>query len=205
MKSILLFCILLLTCFQSFSQKKIAHKVYLYGNIEKAIGAGKTAIVFEDADAKMELYIIKTLSHEKIPAVSWQSLFIPGSKFTQTESDSILRMNDISSILIFSITGRSSANYSSSNTNVSASAYATANNIYTSGTSNTTGQSFNYTTAMGLKLQVYSFRNKFTNPLGVIEGEAEGSWGIASTTRGILEKIIDRMMSGMKSDNAFVK
>ncbi|RTL55969.1 MAG: hypothetical protein EKK39_02110 [Sphingobacteriales bacterium] len=182
----------------SFSQKKIAHKIYMYGNVENSIGQGKVAVVFEKG-VRIERDIISKFKKEHLQVVSWQDLFLPGSTYTQAQTDSILKANNITSILIFTVTGKATTNYGSSLTN--GSAYQSANTIYGSAYTNT--QSAAVTSALSLRLQVYSAKNSFSNPLAVIDGEAEGSWGVASTTKGIADKIIDRMISGLKSEKAF--
>lgn len=196
--------LLLLTLISSaaLAQKKIGNKIYLYGNASSKL-KGKIVILFRGADPKTELDVVNKFVAQGTKAQSYNSLFIPGVEYSDSEFSKIINENEIQSIVYITVTDIASANYSYSNTNANASAYSTINYTTTSVSSTTNGGSINYTAAVSLKIEVFNISNEFKQPSFVVVGEASGSGGIASTTRSISKKIMGRVISGLSKENAF--
>lgn len=202
MKRIILLLTFISLLATAYSQKKIANKIYLYGNVTNKL-KGTIVILFSGADPKTELNVVNKFKSQGAKAISYNSLFIPGVKYSDDEFSKIMRENDVQGIVYIALTDVATANYSYSNTTANASAYSTLNYAVASGSSSTTGGSIDYTAAVSLKIEVFSISNQFERPVGVILGEAVGSGGIASTTRSISKKIMGRVVSGLSKEQAF--
>lgn len=202
MKRIILLLTFVSILESAYCQRKIANKIYLYGNVANKL-KGPVVILFSGADPKTELNVVDKFRSKGANAISYNSLFIPGVKYSDSEFSQIIRENDIQGIIFIALTNVATANYSYSNTTANASAYSTINYAAASGSSSTTGGSIDYTTAVSLKIEVFSSSNEFERPVGVILGEAVGSGGIASTTRSISKKIMGRVVSGLSKEQAF--
>jgi len=184
------------------AQRKIANKIYLYGNVTNKL-KGTVVILFSDADPKTELNVVNKFKAEGANAISYNSLFIPGVKYSDEEFSKIMGENQVQGIVHIFVTDVASANYAYSNTTANASAYSTMNYAAASGSSSTTGGSIDYTAAVSLKIEVFNISNQFEKPVGIIIGEAVGSGGIASTTRSISKKIMGRVVNGLSKEQAF--
>ena len=184
------------------SQKKIDHKIYMYGNVSSKI-KGATLIKFNEADPETDLKTVKYFNDKGGNAISWNSLFLPGADYTIDEFNKILNENKIETIIMIGLIGITTSNYSYSNTNAYVSAYPTKDGIGVSGSSQTTGGNINYTYGVSLKMDVFSIENNFDKPQGVIIGEATGDWGVASSERSIAKKILRRILKGLEKENAF--
>lgn len=202
MKKIILLLTFITLLGTAYSQKKIANKIYLYGNVTNKL-KGTIVILFSGADPKTELNVVNKFKSQGAKAISYNSLFIPGVKYTDDEFSKIMRENDVQGIVYIALTDVATANYSYSITTANASAYSTLNYATASGSSSTTGGSIDYTAAVSLKIEVFSSSNQFERPVAVILGEAVGSGGIASTTRSISKKIMGRVVSGLSKEQAF--
>ena len=183
-------------------QKKINHKVYLYGNVKEKVKS--TVLVrFSEADPKTDLKTVKYFKELGVKTISWNNLFIPGAEYSEEEFNKALQENNISTIVMIGVTSRSKSNYSFSNTNAYASAYSTQSSVSASGSSYTSGGNVNYTSGLSLKMDIFSIDNSFDKPVGVIMGEATGDWGVASSERSIAKKILRRMLDGLFWEKAF--
>lgn len=202
MKKLFIFLVCIVSFGTVYAQKKIANKIYLYGNVTNKL-KGTIIILFAGADPKTELSVINKFKAQGARAISYNSLFMPGVKYSDDEFSRITKENEVQGVLYITVTDVATANYSYSNTKANASAYSTLNYGTASGSSSTTGGSVDYTAAVSLKIEIFSSSNQFERPIGVVVGEAVGSGGIASTTRSISKKIMGRVVSGLSKEQAF--
>jgi hypothetical protein len=192
MKKIITLIGLLLFTTITFSQEKIGNKIYLYGDLENSIN-GKTLIYYGVDDPKGEVKIIKQFDKKGVNAVSWNKYFIPGYKYSDSEMNATIRKKNIETIIFIKLNSRSTYNQSNSNTS------------YNSWTDsfNTSGSSGSVIGNVGLVFEIYSKEDNFEKPAAVINGNANNSWGVAGSQRGVTLKVVGRVLSAMKKEKAF--
>ena len=191
-KTIYTFLTLLFLSTSIFAQEKIGKKIYLYGDLENSIN-GKTLIYYGVDDPKGEGKIISRFEKKGINAVSWNKLFIPGYKYSDSDKNATINKKNIETIILIKLNNRSS--YTSSSSSTSYSSWTDSFNTY--------GSSGSVVGNVGLLFEIYTKNDNFDKPLAVINGNANNSWGIAGSQRGITLKVVDRVLSAMKKEKAF--
>nr|WP_315160837.1 tetratricopeptide repeat protein [uncultured Flavobacterium sp.] len=174
------------------SQEKIGNKVFLYGNLEGSI-VGKTLIYFGVNDPKSEIKIIKRFKELGINTVSWNNIFIPGTNYTDSERNSEINKNEISTIVIIKPNGTSYSTQSNYNTTYSS---------YTNSL-NTTGSSGSVLGSMGLVFEIYNRTDNFNKPRAVINASADNMWGAAGSQSGLTLKVVDKVLSALEDKKAY--
>jgi len=175
-----------------FAQEKIGNKIYLYGDLENSVN-GKTLIYYGVNDPKGEGKIISRFEKKGINAVSWNKLFIPGYKYSDSDRNAAINKNNIETIILIKLKNRSSYTQSSSSTS-----YSSWTDSF-----NTYGTSGSVVGNVGLLFEVYTKNDGFDKPLAVINGNANNSWGAAGSQRGVTLKVVDRVLNAMKKEKAF--
>tara|TARA_B110000046_G_scaffold4790_1_gene5137 strand:+ start:260 stop:844 length:585 start_codon:yes stop_codon:yes gene_type:complete len=191
-KTIYTFLTLLFISTSIFAQEKIGNKIYLYGDLENSIN-GKTLIYYGVNDPKGEGKIISRFEKKGINAVSWNKLFIPGYKYSDSDRNAAINKNNIETIILIKLKNRSSYTQSSSSTS-----YSSWTDSF-----NTYGTSGSVVANVGLLFEVYTKNDGFDKPLAVINGNANNSWGAAGSQRGVTLKVVDRVLNTMKKEKAF--
>lgn len=184
--------VLLLSTNQFFSQEKIGNKIYSYGNVENSI-VGKTIISYGFNDPKSEKKIIEKFKDLGVDAISWNKLFIPSSSYSDREVNTELNNNEISTVILIKPNGKS--NYTQSNANT------TYNGLTNS--INTSGSSSSVIGNMGIVFEIYNRKNNFNKPAAVINANGSNSWGAAGSERGLVLKIVDRVLSSLEDEKAY--
>ena len=191
-KIIYTFLTLLFISTSIFAQEKIGNKIYLYGDLENSIN-GKTLIYYGVNDPKGEGKIISRFEKKGINAVSWNKLFMPGYKYSDSDRNAAINKKNIETIILIKLNNRSSYTQSSSSTS-----YSSWTDSF-----NTYGTSGSVVGNVGLLFEVYTKNDGFDKPLAVINGNANNSWGAAGSQRGVTLKVVDRVLSAMKKEKAF--
>jgi hypothetical protein len=191
-KTIYTFLTLLFISTSIFAQEKIGNKIYLYGDLENSIN-GKTLIYYGVNDPKGEGKIISRFEKKGINAVSWNKLFMPGYKYSDSDRNAAINKKNIETIILIKLNNRSSYTQSSSSTS-----YSSWTDSF-----NTYGTSGSVVGNVGLLFEVYTKNDGFDKPLAVINGNANNSWGAAGSQRGVTLKVVDRVLSAMKKEKAF--
>ena len=191
-KTIYTFLTLLFISTSIFAQEKIGNKIYLYGDLENSVN-GKTLIYYGVNDPKGEGKIISRFEKKGINAVSWNKLFIPGYKYSDSDRNAAINKNNIETIILIKLKNRSSYTQSSSSTS-----YSSWTDSF-----NTYGTSGSVVANVGLLFEVYTKNDGFDKPLAVINGNANNSWGAAGSQRGVTLKVVDRVLNAMKKEKAF--
>jgi tetratricopeptide (TPR) repeat protein len=190
-KHILLFVTLVVTN-TAFSQEKIGNKVYSYGILKGSI-IGKTLIYFGINDPKSEIKILKRFQELGINSISYNSLFIPGTNYTEAEQNSELNRNEISTIILIKPNGtyyNTQSNYTSSYNSIS-------NSVNTSGVSGAVlGR-------MGLVFEIYNRLDNFNKPRSVINASADNMWGAAGSQSGLTLKVVDKVLDAIEEQKAY--
>mgnify|MGYP004417265245 CR=1 FL=1 len=174
------------------SQEKIGNKVFVYGKLEGSI-VGKTLIYFTKKDPKSEIKIIKRFKELGINSVSWNNIFIPGTTYTDSETNSEIDRNEISTIIIIKPNGTSHSTQSYHNTTYS----GITNSL---NTSSSTGSVLG---RMGLLFEIYSRIDNFNKPRAVINASADNMWGAAGSTSGLTIKVVDKVLSALEDEKAY--
>ncbi len=190
-KHILLFVTLVVTN-TAFSQEKIGNKVYSYGILKGSI-IGKTLVYFGINDPKSEIKIMKRFQELGINSISYNSLFIPGTNYTEAEKSSELNRNEISTIIVIQPNGTSystQSNYTSSYSSIS-------------NTVNTSGSSGNVLGRMGLVFEIYNRLDNFNKPRSVINASADNMWGVAGSQSGLTLKVVDKVLDAIEEQKAY--
>tara|TARA_R110000751_G_C13596629_1_gene461666 strand:+ start:52 stop:636 length:585 start_codon:yes stop_codon:yes gene_type:complete len=176
----------------TFAQEKIGNKIYLYGDLENSIN-GKTLIYYGVDDPKGEGKIISRFEKKGINAISWNKLFIPGYKYSDSDMNDAISKKNIETIILIKLNNRSSYTQSSSSTS-----YSSWTDSF-----NTYGTSGSVVGNVGLLFEIYTKNDGFDKPLAVINGNANNSWGAAGSQRGVTLKVVDRVLNAMKKEKAF--
>lgn len=184
--------ILLLSTTLFFSQEKIGNKIYSYGNVENSI-TGKTIISYGFNDPKSEKKIIEKFKKNGVEAISWNKLFIPSSRYSDYEVNTELTKNEISTVILIKPNGKS--NYTQSYANTS---YSGLTNSL-----NTSSSSSSVIGNMGIIFEIYNRKNNFNKPIAVVNANANNSWGASGSERGLILKIVDRVVSSLENEKAF--
>lgn len=199
MKHLLLF-LLLPTCLMA--QEKIGNKIYKYGELYHSI-QGNTLISFNEADARL---MNKTLGYfSKAGAkdiTSWNSIFLPGTEVSEDSFVNILAENKIQTLISIDILDSSSATMN----RTTASAYSTVNRkqgkstLAAGGTSTT--KTLDYTTEMSLRLSIFSEKDGFSKPVGIVEGKVIND-SPDTTAESLAKRIVRRMTKALEEQRAF--
>jgi tetratricopeptide (TPR) repeat protein len=192
MKKKLILIMLLTMSNVIMSQEKIGNKIFLYGKLEGSI-VGKTLIYFVEEDPKSEIKIIKRFKELGINTVSWNNLFIPGTTYTTSETNTEIMKNEISTIIMIKPNGTSHSTQSFQNT--------TYNGITNS--LNTTGNSGSVLGRMGLLFEIYNRSDDFNKPRAVINASADNMWGAAGSTSGLTLKVVDKVITAIENEKAY--
>lgn len=192
MKKTISIILLLLSANQFFAQDKIGNKIYAYGNVENSI-VGKTIIYYGFSDPKSEKKIVEKFQDLGVDAISWNKLFIPSSRYSDYEVNNELANNEISTVILIKSNGKSSYTQSYSNTNYN----GLTNSL------NTSSSSSNVIGNMGIIFEIYNRKSNFNKPVAVVNANANNSWGVAGSERGLVLKIVDRVVSALEDEKAF--
>ena len=174
------------------SQEKIGNKIYLYGDLEASV-FGKTLVYFGINDPKSEIKILEKFKDIGVDAISWNKLFIPKYTYSESERNSTIDKNEISTIIFIKNGGTSYYTQSSFNTTYS----SLTNSLNTSGTSG------NVLGAMEIEFEIYNREDSFAKPRAVVNASAQNSWGVAGSQSGLTLKIVDRILEAFKDKKAF--
>jgi hypothetical protein len=200
-----------------FAQEKIGNKIYKYGEIYHSI-EGATLISFESANAKLMSKTLEYFSDAGANIKSLNSVFLPGTEVSEDDFTDMLKKNNIETLILVDIIDSSSAMMS----RTTSTAYASINQkkeksrsssdskstttikgkATSTATAVSTTKNVNYITEMSLRLTIFSKKDGFNKPLGVIEGRATN--GSPDTTADqIARRIMRRMVKALDEQNAF--
>lgn len=174
------------------SQEKIGNKVYSYGVLKGSI-VGNTLIYFGINDPKSEIKIMKRFQELGINSISYNTIFIPGTNYTEAEKSSELKRNEISTIILIQPNGTSYSNQS----NYTSSYSSTSNSV------NTSGVSGNVLGRMGLVFEIYNRLDNFNKPISVINASADNMWGAAGSQSGLILKVVDKVIDAIEEQKAY--
>lgn len=191
-KSIYIYLTILFISTSISAQEKIGNKIYLYGDLENSVN-GKTLVYYGVNDPKGESKIIKRFVKKGVNAISWNKVFIPGYKYSDSEMNSAINKKNIETIILIKLNSKSS--YSQSYSSTSYSNWTDSFNTY--------GTSGSVVGNVGLLFEIYTKRDGFDKPLAVINGNANNSWGVAGSQRGVTLKVVKRVLDAMKDGKAF--
>jgi len=194
MKKKIILKLLLVFTISFYSQEKIGNKVYLYGNLESSIN-GKTLLFYGVEDPKGENGILKRFKDKGVNVISWNKIFLPGYKYSDSERSEKIFENKIQTIVLVKLNGTSTYNQSFSNTTY---------NKWTNSL-NTSGSSGKVVGNVELLFEIYTARNGFEKPVAIVNGNANNSWGAMGSQRGVTLKIVDRVLNSMKKNKAFLE
>ena len=191
-KTIYILLTILISATSIYAQDKIGNKLYAYGDLENSVN-NKTLVFYGVDDPKGENKIIKLFEKKGVNAVSWNKLFIPGYKYSDTDMNNTINEKNIETIILIKLNSKST--YTQSNSNTS----------YNSWTDsfNTSGSSGSVIGNVGLIFEIYNIKDGFEKPVAVINGNANNSWGVAGSQRGVTLKVVDRVLKAMQKKNAF--
>lgn len=182
-----------------FAQKKIEHKIYLYGDISNKINSN-VLIHFIGNDPNIDFNTAKIFKNKGVNAISWNSLFLPGTEYSQEAYRKSLETNGIRTIIEIEYTNVSFDNYSYVETTVD----NTNDGIETSSqTLQTNFVNEDYVEDVSLKMNVLTVNNSFRKPIAVIIGNARCTIKSISTQRSITNKIMRRIVNGLEKEMAF--
>lgn len=184
------------------AQKKIGTKIFLYGLVEGQL-SGNILIFFPGADPSTEFSVVDIFRKRGHQAFSYNSLFLPGTTYSETEFYNVLNDNNITAMISIAITDVAYGGYNYTNTTASGSAYWTSNSATAQVKSSSQAGTVMYTKSVSLNLHIYSSKNMFVKPIAVVAGEATGSGGVASTAKSITKKIMGRIIAGLENEYAF--
>lgn len=190
-KHILLLVTLVITNIAN-AQEKIGNKVYSYGVLKGSI-VGKTLVYFGINDPKSEIKIMKRFQELGINSISYNSIFIPGTNYTDAEKSSELNRNEISTIIVIQPNGTS---YSAQSNYISS--YSSISN-----TVNTSGVSGSVLGRMGLVFEIYNRLDNFNKPRSVINASADNMWGAAGSQSGLTLKVVDKVLDAIEEQKAY--
>lgn len=182
-----------------FAQKKIEHKIYLYGDVSNKINSN-VLIHFMGNDPNIDFNAAKIFTDKGVNAISWNSLFLPGTEYSKEEYRKSLEKNGIRTIIEIEYTNVSFDNYSYVETTID----NTNDGIETSSqTLQTNFVDEDYVEGVSLKINVLTINNNFRKPIGVIIGNARCTIKSISTQRSITKKIMRRIVNGLEKEMAF--
>lgn len=184
------------------AQKKIANKIYKYGQVAEKV-KGKVLISFEEAGPKTDNNTVSFFKKKGADAISWNELFIPGVEFSAEDFAEKIADQEIETIVIIEITNEGIASYNYSSSTANASAYSYGSTATAQGNSQTYSGLVEFTASMSLKMSIYTLEDDFAQPVGVLIGSAVNDWGALGTAEGIVKKIVKRMLKGLESEGAF--
>ncbi|WP_146104765.1 hypothetical protein [Tenacibaculum sp. SG-28] len=211
------------------AQEKIGNKIYKYGDLYHAI-EGPTLISFKDAKAKTMSKTLEYFSDAGANVKSLSSLFMPGVEVSEEDFANTLQKNNIETLIVFDLIDSSSAtmnrstssafstvNESSSTefnrSSTNAMSYRGNTNSYnasskgkaksTSSSSSVNTQKVqDFVTEMSMRLTIFSKKDGFKTPVGVVEGRVTN--GSPDTTADQLaRRIVRRMAKALDKQNAF--
>ena len=184
--------LLLLLVLPSFmmAQEKIGNKIYKYGVLYNSV-QGTTLISFKEAKAKLVSKTLEYFLKAGVDIKSMNSLFLPGTEVSEDTFISMLKKNNIETLILIDVIDSSRATMNRTTAN----AYASVNrkkekSNSTAGSVRTTSI-VDYTTEMSLRLTIFSKKDGFNTPVSVVEGRATN--GSPDTT---VDQIARRIVSG---------
>lgn len=199
------------------AQEKIGNKIYKYGELYHSI-QGTTLISFEEADAKTMNKTLEYFSKVGAPVKSMNSVFLPGTEVSEDEFLSMLDRNNIKNLILIDIINSSSATMSSttstayssfnlkkekaSSSSDSKSTSSTKVKANSTATGISTTKNVDFVTEMSLSLTIFSKKDGFKAPVGVVEGRATNG-SPETTANQIARRIVKRMVKALDEQNAF--
>ncbi len=201
MKHSLLLLLLLVLSWSIMAQEKIGNKIYKYGDLNHSI-QGTTLISFEDADAKSMSKTLEYFSKSGANIKSYNTLFLPGTEVSEDTFMSMLNKSNIETLILIEVVQSSKGTMNKTTGN----AYATVNrkkgqSTAVSGSVQTT-KTVDYTTEMNLRLTIFSKKDGFNAPVGVVEGRATND-SPDTTADQLARRIVRRMAKALDEQNAF--
>ena len=200
--SIILIALAFLLPLSVSAQKKVANKIYKYGQVSKTVKS-KVLISFEQAGPKTDNHTVSLFKKKGVDAISWNELFIPGLEYSSEDFAKKIVDQEIQTIVIIEITDEGIASYNYATSTANASAYSYGSSATAQGSSQTYSGLIEFTASMSLKLSIYTADDNFAQPVGLLLGSAVNDWGALGTAEGIVKKIIKRMVKGLDSEGAF--
>jgi hypothetical protein len=201
MKKILLSLLIALPA-MLFAQKKIEHKIYLYGDVTNKISSNML-IHFIENDPDIDYKTVRAFSAKGVKSLSWNSLFLPGTEYSRDEINKSIEEKGIKTILEIEFTNVSIENLSYAKTDTETKINETDKGVETTHSAETKFVDEDYVAEVALKMSVFSIENGFRKPVGVIMGDAKCNFERLSTQRSISWKILKRMIKGLEKENAF--
>lgn len=196
----LLFLLLVLPSFM-MAQEKIGNKIYKYGDLNNTI-QGATLISFKGAKAKLMSKTLEYFSKAGVDVKSMNSLFLPGTEVSEDTFASMLKKNNIATLIIIDVIDASSATMNRTTDNAYASVTRKNGKSNASSGSVRTSNIVDYTREMSLRLTIFSQKDGFKKPIGVVEGRATN--GSPDTTADqIAKRIVRRMVKALDKQKAF--
>lgn len=191
MKNILILS-LILTATSIFSQEEIKKNIFAYGNVENSIN-GKTLVYYNENDPKGEAKMIKLFAKKDIDALSWHKYFMPNTAYSDSDISTVLRNNDIDTVIFIKQNGKS---YTITSSNIGV-ASADTNTLFSYGTSTSNST----ISKLGYNFEIYGKDDSFNKPLAVVNASS-GNFMARGHTKLTL-KIIGDILSALEKHNAF--
>jgi len=173
-----------------FAQEKIGNKIYLYGDLENSVN-GKTLIHYDIDDPKVEYKIISRFKKKGVNAVSWNKLFIPGYKYSDSDRKTEIRKKNIETIILIKLNNKTTYEYWNSETSY----YKSTDSFKTKETSG------NAISNIGLIFEIYTEKDRFEKPIAVINGNAKNLFGESESRVSL--KVITKVLNAMMKEKAF--
>ena len=133
---------------------------------------------------------------------SWTSLFLPGTEVSEDDFLRLLTENNIQTLILIDIIDSSNATVNRTTAN----AYSTVNRKQGKSTTAagaiTTTKTVDITTEMNLRLTIFSEKDGFNAPVGIIEGKATNE-SPDTTADQLAKRIIKRMTKALDEQRAF--
>lgn len=178
--------LLLLSNGIAYSQTEVGKDLFAYGALKESI-VGKSIIYYNLDIPKDKRKIVDRFNKKGGNAILWESLFIPGVKYTDKEIDEILKNSSINTIVYFRVIGTSTVIESSGN-------------FYSSSWRSST---YENTDGVSISTEIYDLNSESNKPKVVIRGDAGRTIMGKGNLNSISFKIIMRNLKAFKKYEAF--
>ncbi|QDH80231.1 hypothetical protein FKX85_14750 [Echinicola soli] len=179
------------------AQKKVGSRIYKYGILKDQF-ENKVLVSFEEADPKLKNKTVKYFEKKDLVSLSWDDLFIPGSgEYSEEEFLNALEKNKVKTLVVIKVVDSHEVGYNYTSTSAYNSISRFGNLEFNEGSRETYSKDVTYTTDVSLTMSVFTAKDDYMKPVGVLEGKAYNSWGEYGSFAHVARKVIRRMLRSL--------